>query len=189
MNRETNFQFYCLSYNNNKRHNQMKNRFENLEIDCIFYKGVDYEDPRIKNYEISHETKRVWSCMYGHLDMINNFYNNINKEFGIFCEDDIYINKNLKVLLKKILFDFKILNLDVLLLGYLVPFKIGNDDPNFSPKHSITTSSTYKYHNFPHDVWGTQMYVLSKKQAKYLLDKYYLDYASKTIKNVKITPF
>ena len=188
MTSENNYQFYCLSYNNPKRCSNMKRRFNKLNLSCIFYTGVNFADERIKNFEIDDATKRVWSCMYGHLDMINEFYNNDNKEFGVFCEDDIYLHKDLKKVLKKILFDFKILNLDILLLSYLVPYKITKDMIDFPLKHSISISSDYKYHDYPDDIRGGQMYILSKKQAKIVLDKYYTDYAEKTIndKTMKI---
>ena len=189
MTSENNYQFYCLSYNNQERCNNMKKRFNKLNIPCIFYTGVIFEDMRIKNFEIDEATKRVWSCMYGHLDMIHEFYHNGSKEFGIFCEDDIYLHKDLKKVLKKILFDFKILNLDILLLSYLVPFQITKDMSIFPLKHSVSTGSDYKYHDYPDDVWGTQMYVLSKKQAKNILDKYYCNYAEKTINNKSIKTF
>ena len=84
MTSENNYQFYCLSYNNEKRCNNMKKRFNKLDLSCIFYTGVNFEDMRIKNFEIDEATKQIWSCMYGHLDMINNFYHN-----------DKYVDKNL----------------------------------------------------------------------------------------------
>ena len=188
MTSENNYQFYCLSYNNEKRCNNMKKRFNKLDLSCIFYTGVNFEDMRIQNFEIDEATKQIWSCMYGHLDMINNFYHNDSIEFGIFCEDDIYLHKDLKKVFKKILFDFKILNLDILLLSYLIPFKISKDMVDFPLKHSITTYSDYRYHDYSDSICGGQMYVLSKKQAKNILDKYYTDYAEKTInnKNMKI---
>ena len=176
-----NYQFYCLFNNNEGRCNNMKKYFNKLKLSCIFYAGVDFEDIRIRNFEIDEDTKHVWSRMYGHLDMIYDFYHNKCEEFGVFCEDDIYLHKDLKKVLKKILFDFKILNLDILLLSYLVPFKITKDTIDFPLKHTITTSSIYKYHDYPDYIQGGKMYILSKTQAKTMLDKYYSNYAEKTI--------
>jgi len=176
-----NYQFYCLFNNNEERCNNMKKYFNKLKLSCIFYGGVDFEDIRIRNFEIDEDTKHVWSRMYGHLDMIYDFYHNKCEEFGVFCEDDIYLHKDLKKVFKKILFDFKILNLDILLLSYLVPFKITNDTKDFPLKHTITTSSIYKYHDYPDYIQGGKMYILSKTQAKTMLDKYYSNYAEKTI--------
>lgn len=184
-----NYQFYCLSFNNPKRKTEMTHRFETIDIDCTFYEGVYFTDNRLINRNISDGDKRVWSCAYGHLDMIQDFYYNTYKEFGIFCEDDIYIHKNLKTVLLKIILDFKILNLDVLLLGYLVPFKIRADSNGFSTKHTVHPSASYTYHNFPDNVWGTQMYMLSRTHAKRLIDKYATHYADQTIENKELTPF
>ena len=184
-----NYQFYCLSFNNPKRKTEMTNRFETIGIDCKFYKGVYFTDDRLINSNISDGDKRVWSYTYGHLDMIQDFYYNTDKEHGIFCEDDIYIHKNLKTVLLKIILDFKILNLDVLLLGYLMPFKIRADSEGFSTKHTVHPSASYTYHNFPDNVWGAQMYMLSRTHAKRLIDKYATHYADKTIENKALTPF
>jgi GR25 family glycosyltransferase involved in LPS biosynthesis len=184
------YQFYCLSFNNNKRKENMKRRFETIGIDCIFNEGVSSEDMRINGRDVYN---KCWSCMYGHLDMINDFYYNTNKSFGVFCEDDIYIHKDLSNLMPKIMNDFHYLNLDVLLLGYLLYFKIDKNNyyQNFSIKNTIDDSETYTYHHFPNDVWGTQMYMLSRNSAKKILDKYSFSsgYADKTIQDPTLTPF
>lgn len=188
-----NVQFFCLNYNNEKRKQSMEHRFEQVDINCKFTPGVDFIDNRIlKHSEVLNDgIKRVWSCMYGHLDMINDFYYNTNKEYGIFCEDDIYIHKNIKNYLPRICLDFNILNLDVLLLGYLLQCK--PTDPNVKhlfPIHELPISkSPFTYHSFPDDVWGAQMYMLSREHAKYLLDKYMYGYAELSIKSNTEIPF
>ena len=92
------YQIYCLNYNNETRRIKMEKIFNELGMDCFFYNGVDFSDERINKYNniISDHTKKCWSCMYGHLDMIHKFYYNTDKEIGIFCEDDIYIHKDFK---------------------------------------------------------------------------------------------
>lgn len=183
---------YCLSFNNEERKLNMAKRFATIGLECKFSEGVYFTDNRINNYDIPNEVKRVWSCMYGHLDMINEFYYNSDSNIGIFCEDDIYIHKDFKKNLKRICFDFKILNLDVLLLGYLVPFKIDINNQYFPMKNNVISNvGEYTYHNFLDNVWGTQMYMLSKEHAKYLLDKYdsQSGYAERTIHDSSLTPF
>jgi GR25 family glycosyltransferase involved in LPS biosynthesis len=179
MNEAINYKFYCLSYNNNERKTDLNRRFNSININCDFYNGVSFEDERIKKHSDRYNPhkKRVMSCTYGHLDMINNFYNNTDKDFGIFCEDDIFIHKNLGKHLPKIISDMGQLNIDVLLLGYLVPFKIQSIFKDYSLKpgsEKIKSENeiNYNYHNFPDDIWGTQMYILTRKQAQILLDKY-----------------
>jgi hypothetical protein len=43
------YQIYCLSFKNPTRKLEMENKFKQLNLDCIFYDGVDMNDPRIKN--------------------------------------------------------------------------------------------------------------------------------------------
>jgi GR25 family glycosyltransferase involved in LPS biosynthesis len=188
-----NIQFFCLNYKNEKRKQNMEKRFEQVDINCKFIPGVDFVDNRIvKHSELLNDgIKRVWSCMYGHLDMLNDFYYNTNKEYGIFCEDDIYIHKNIKKYLPRICLDFNTLNLDVLLLGYLLQCKPTDvNSKHLFPTHELRISkSPFTYHSFPDDVWGTQMYMLSRKHAKYLLDKYMYGYAEMSIKSNNEIPF
>jgi GR25 family glycosyltransferase involved in LPS biosynthesis len=162
-----NIGFYCLNFYENKRP-EIKKRFDYLNIDCFFYKGVSFLDERIQKYEY----KKVASNIIGHIDMIKKFLNS-DYEFGIFCEDDIYINKELINHLPNICDDFKKLNLDILLLGYLLSFKINDYNPHFKLLHNNNNLSYYTYND---ELWGTQMYMYSKKQAKYIVEKYNNDY-------------
>jgi hypothetical protein len=184
--------FYCLNYNSEKRKKDMQCRFDILQLKCVFYPGVDFADKRISDYSelIDDGTKRVWSCMYGHLDMIHDFYYNTNKDFGIFCEDDIYLHKNLMNYLPRICLDFSSLKLDVLLLGYLLQIN-PNESADFNMKRLYINGSPFTYYSFPDYVWGTQMYMLSRLHAKYLLNKYGFTsgYAVRTLTDKSITPF
>jgi hypothetical protein len=80
------------------------------------------------------------------------------------------------------------MNLDVLLLGYLVPFKIQSNYVGFELK-SNDTNLKYTYHNYPNDLWGSQMFMFSKKHAKYLLDKFTIEYAIEQLNDNTIQPF
>ena len=109
------YHFYCLSFNNPIRTTAMREKFTRLgEYHSSIYEGVHPTNQRISERNGSDSEKRVWSCMWGHLDMINDFYYNSSAEFGIFCEDDILIHKDIIQLLPKILKDFTKMNLDVL---------------------------------------------------------------------------
>lgn len=164
-------QFYCLSFKNIEKRNDMARRFNTLGIDCIFYDGVEYYTGK----NINKLLKRQWSKMHGHLDMIHHFYHNSDKTYGIFCEDDIYIHSNIRNILGKVVKDFKILSLDILLLGYLLPYKIGTQNiyTNYKLKINMPEESIFKYHNYPEYLSGTQMYMISRDYAKYILDNYY----------------
>ena len=189
-----NYDIYCLSFNNLKRKEEMENRFKQLDITCLFYDGVNNNDPRIFN---NNKNSIVWSFTLGHFDMIQNFYDNSEKEFGIFCEDDIFIHKEFNKLIPDIIKDFKLMELDVLLLGYLIPFKISSEYNDFELKNNNNNNNNnnkknelkYVYHNYPNDLWGAQMYMLTKKHAKYILDKYTVEYAIKTLNDNTLQPF
>jgi hypothetical protein len=166
------YDIYCLSYKNPERKSQMESRFNQLEMKCIFSDGVDHND---------------WSIMLGALKILEQFYNS-DKEFGIFCEDDVYIHKDFKTMLPKVMEDFKLMNLDILLLGYLIPFEIRSYYHGFELK-SDNPNLNYTYHNYPDDLWGGQMILFSRNHAKYLLEKYTLEYAMKTRTDESLPPF
>nr|QBK89602.1 MAG: glycosyltransferase family 25 [Pithovirus LCPAC001] len=178
-------QFYCLSFKNPKRKKNMEDRFKAVGLKCTFSSGVEFTDSRIKGR--LDLIKRVFSIMYGHLDMIKDFYYNSGSEYGVFCEDDIHIHKNLAKNMPQILRDFDYMKLDVLLLGYLSIQKINKNITGFNLLK--TENNGYRYYHFPNFIWGTQMYLLSKKHAKYLIDKYNTEYADKSQKNPRMVHF
>ena len=141
----------------------MQNRFDQVGLNVQFYDGVDTEtDPRIK----SDDYAKCISCMYGHLDMINMFLSESDKPYGIFCEDDIYLHKDIHKRLDEITTEFTNLNLDVLLLGHLITY---SPDPN----HGLSITQNHRFYNYGEDTWGTQMYMISRSYAKQLLGRYY----------------
>lgn len=174
-----NCEFYCLSFNNiNKK--DMEERFNKLNIECNFYSGLQENDERINKSFLNKFCKRQWSITYSHLDMIYDYYYNTDKKYGIFCEDDILIHSHFNDIMKKVINDFNILELDILLLGYMVPYKLSVDNilSNYQLKKDMPLDSKFKYLNYPQYLTGTQMYMITKKYAKYLLDKYYYNYTS-----------
>ena len=173
-----NCQFYCLSFNNEEKNNNMLQRFKKLEIDCKFHSGIPHNDKRIWD-TLNAKCKRHWSMTYGHLDLIHDFYYNSDKKYAIICEDDIELHVNFKTILNKVLCDFFIMKLDILLLGYLLPYKIGYENllTNFKLKKPIPKEAHFKYHEYPNYLNGTHMYVITKSYAKHLLNNYYYNYA------------
>lgn len=173
-----NCEFYCLSFNDEDKKQSMKERFKQLNIECKFYKGLDKNDKRLK-YAHNKFTKRKWSITYSHLDMINDFYYYTEKKYAIICEDDILINKYFKNILSKVITDFSLLDLDILLLGYLMPYKLGYNNifSNYTLKKEMPLDSLFKYHNYPEYLSGTQMYMITRKYARHLLKTYYNNYA------------
>jgi len=174
-------EFYCLNYNNLDNKKSMTERFKKLNINCNFYNGIDHNDEKIKI--LYNKYNNCIYCMYGHINMIYDFYHNKNKLYGIFCEDDIVIHKDFKNKLIEIINNFKNLKLDVLLLGYLITINISNN--NYIDYKNINEN----YYEYPDDLWGTQMYMLSRDSAKAILDIYYdgLSYMEMSL-NKKLPP-
>ena len=140
----------------------MTTRFKQVGItDFFLFSGVPLSDPRI-NSSLEPNTQKCHSCMFGHLDMIRYFLDNSEDPFGIFCEDDILIDADFIPRMEDILRDFKQMNLDVLLLGYLFP-------------HVLDHSGKNVYHTYsppPATIWGTQMYMVSREWARAIIGKY-----------------
>lgn len=180
------FSIQCLSYMN-KRKNNMEEKFKQIDLDVLVHQGVSTKDDRIQGRNLCDAVQKTWSVQYGHLSMIHHFYYNTQDLVGIFCEDDILISKEFKSLLPSIIKDFCELNLDVLLLGYMCTSQIDKYQ-NFNYLKTLNDTK-YIYLTYPDDIWGTQMYVLSRKSAKEILDKYYYNYADQTLKDKSLIPF
>jgi hypothetical protein len=168
------FNFYCLSFQNPERSKSMKERFENIGLELNIFEGVPITDKRIADNEIRHTSdavKRLWSVTYGHLTNIRNFYYS-NKEFGVFCENDVLVNKNLPFFLPDIMSEFKTMNLDLLLLGYMCTFKLEEWMQGYSLKHEFK-DRPYKYLNYPNHQWGIHGLMLDKKGARLILETFW----------------
>jgi GR25 family glycosyltransferase involved in LPS biosynthesis len=199
---------FCLSHNNLKRRERLKRVFSERGLEARFYDGVGPDDPRISGRPLRPNVQRAWSIMYGHLDMLQLFLE-AGTPFGIFCEDDILIRRDFGVHLPQILEHFKELKLDVLLLGNLC------SNPNFrfcSNFPEMVTSSLsmlsapsepfqsapkepypfkyYAYDSNPESaVWGTQMYMLHRDQAQFLVQKYANGYSDATLSDKSLVHF
>ena len=182
------YKIYCLSYDNPARLSDMQRRFSTIGASCSFYEGVPFTDHRIIDRNLPNQIKRQWSFTYGHFEMIRKFYNDSDASFGIFCEDDILIDQKLLEYIPEIITDFISMDIDVLLLGYLIPFAIDSSTPNFTLRKSNHTTHL-AYYDYSEDLWGTQMYMISREYAKVLIDKYSNGYADQTLVDTSLTHF
>jgi GR25 family glycosyltransferase involved in LPS biosynthesis len=184
---------YCLNFNNDKRRKAMTQVFDKFgkSVNITWGEGVSPNDKRISTTIKDQNKKRVWSICYGHLDMIHKFVNNSTKEQAIFCEDDILIRNDFIRQMKNIIEIFIKSNLDIFLLGYLCENPI--DQYSNFPEKSVVKPNWFPFkileYTLNNSVWGAQMYMLSKKHARILLDKYYTDYAEQTLYTYNMTPF
>ena len=174
------YKIYCLNYENLERRASMIARFQTAgftDAEFVIHGGTSIQDPRIAGRGLIRHTEKCWSCMYGHLDMIRDFVQS-GEEHGIFCEDDILIDADMKDRLAHIIADFDAMSLDTLLLGYLITHPMNGDGIDRSIYVNLQTAETtqYRYYTYE-DIWGTQMYMLSRAQAQWILEKYAHGYA------------
>ena len=90
----------------------------NLSDRVVFIPEVEIDDARLT--EIPDRLKRTSSITLQHIDSLTAFLKTTDK-YCIICEDDIYISKSFSEKIGSILYDFELLNLDLLLLGYILP--------------------------------------------------------------------
>lgn len=137
---------HVLTHKNPERKARMIERFQKLRLPITIFESEG-------------------SCMEGHLGAISQFYQS-GKPYGIICEDDIYIHKDFANRLSQILFDFKEMSLDVLLLGYLITCRLERYYVNYPLK---LDRGTYFYTDYPKKLWGAQMYMITRDYAEQVL--------------------
>ena len=170
--------FYCINYKDENRREKMQKRWDLLGLDLIFVDPVETSDKRLDIVREKYPNKglRDWAIMLQHLDCLRDFLSRdkSSEEYAIICEDDIMVSKHLPNDLPEIIETYEQLELDVLLMGYLIPYKISDDNHYFPLKER---NYKYSYHGYPGDIWGSQMYMVSKKHAEILLQKYTVETA------------
>lgn len=138
---------YCVCTTNAERISRMSNRFSSLGL--------------------YHElVPSPGTCMDGHLLCLEKFVST-GSEFGIVCEDDIHIRRDFLQELPIVLEQFKKLQLDILLLGYLLDFPLMQHQLNFGDLPII--APIFSYHSYGSQQWGTQMYLISRSYALQIL--------------------
>lgn len=179
----SNISYYCINFLDENRRKKMIEKFTQFGIELQFVPPV-YKD----NYRLPqgiNSDNRTWSIMLQHMDSINDFYTNSENEYAIICEDDILLSKDFLLDMPNIISSFEELNIDILLLGYLLDFP----PEEFSTRgefNLVKKNEKYSYYEFPYHLWGSQMYLINRNHAKFLLDKYTIEYA---IINIKTSPF
>ena len=162
------YEIYCFSYNNEERKKRMENRFSTIGKTINWVGPVEIDDSRVI---ISTQEKRATAVMYNHLDMLRTFIES-DAEFGVFCEDDIYIRKDFDKCIQ-IAFDaYKRLELTLLLVGYLLNYE-PVEFKNLYPTYHQELEPTFSFLSYYEELWGAQMYVLDKNGAKTILERFH----------------
>lgn len=172
--------FYCLSVRGSDRRARMLDRFSFQNLEFEFQDVIPIDSPLIDYYlkdrpeKNNEHGRRLASMTIGWLSMIKNFIST-GKPYGIFCEDDIHLRKGLKQDMPKIISTIDQLKVKpkIVLLGYLsilkdLPFPEYQGGLGFIK----CLNGKYKLLEYPDDVWGAQMLLLSRDNAMNLLEKY-----------------
>jgi hypothetical protein len=164
---------YIINYNNEDKLKQLKARFDTFGLNRIKVPSpVHTTDPRLIN--ITPIEPRTWAIMLQHLDALRDFvFNNPTEEYCIVCEDDILLSTYFTIDFQEVKTKFKLYKLDILLLAYLIPFKLENQDPY----KDYPILERRRFYSYPDDLWGSQMYAITRSQAIELLQKYTIDWA------------
>ncbi len=174
---------YVVNYKNEQRKQKMSKRFNDIELGLIFIDPVNVEDTRLKYLPY----KRTCAIMLQHLDSVRHFLEKTSYTHCIICEDDILIHKDFHNKLPAIIEKFDQLELDTLLLGYLLPFSYIPENHHF-PVFLNDNNNTGSYYGYPDDIWGSQMYLISRKQADSLLTKFTPEFALAHLDDVHYNP-
>jgi hypothetical protein len=156
----------------------METRFDRLKIPVNFIKPVFKSDLRLSIEGVQEDHKRTYSIMLQHIDSVQDFLNTTDEseKYCIVCEDDVLLSKRLMYKLPEICKTFSELDLDVLLLGYLSPDKVL--DSNVFPL--IKSDPDFVYTGYHSDLWGSQMYMISRDYAKRLIETFQPIYILRT---------
>lgn len=173
--------YYVINYKDDARRARMSERFHSIGIDLHFVNPVEQSDARMEGTNLY---KRTSAIMLQHLDSVQHFYENTNAEHCVICEDDIHISKLLVQDMPEIIENFKELKLDILVLGYLFPYNL-HGNWHFPV---LKDDGKYSYHGYPDDIWGSQMYLISRAHAKFLLDTFTIQFAIDHLEVIHYNP-
>jgi saccharopine dehydrogenase (NAD+, L-lysine-forming) len=169
---------YCVNFQDENRRSRMVERFDRLKMTVNFIKPVFKSDKRLCIEGIQEDHKRTYSIMLQHIDSVQDFLNTTDEseKYCIVCEDDVLLSKRLLHMLPRICDTFSELELDVLLLGYLSPDKV-LDSERFPV---IKFDEEFTYTGYHSDLWGSQMYMVSREYAKQLIEIFQPSYILRT---------
>lgn len=169
---------YCLAFSDSERRSRMEARFAAVQVPCYFIEPISEAQIKIEIAALAAQRGlsvpkdfHFWATaiMQGHLKMIRSFVEETSASHGVFCEDDTHLRLSLATDLSAMVDAFDRQALDVLLLGYLSTDK----------EDSATASDLVVFHDYDDDLWGAQMYMLSRSRAQSILKSYDLSYALK----------
>jgi len=154
----------------------MSQRIKAVGLDAHYVDPVSTEDPRIRDQPITEFEKRNWSILFQHVDCMRDFYDKTTFDYCIICEDDVVLSKSLKEEIPIAIRLYEESDRDILLLSYLWPYHVAEDGYFPVLKRIETPNGEYKIQDYPVDLWGAHMYMISRAHAKVLIDRYTPEY-------------
>jgi len=153
----------------------MTSRFNQLGLNVKFWEGHHALDPECAPplHELEYAQQNhtwdahAWSVLQGHLMIMRDFLSKSDCDFLCVMEDDVHIRKDFPQEQPIIQAQFNKLKLDVCMLGYLTANILFSGHYMYEP-----LTPTYAYLQYPHNVYGTQMYVVSRSYAQTIWDSY-----------------
>jgi len=166
---------YCLTYKSPTKRMHMMHKFEKLGWHVRMMEGVDVQDSvrAPSAQQISEAIPKcrwdphAWSVMQGHMCMLETYVQEGTAPYVLIMEDDILIRSDINDHLPKIMWDFEMCGLDLCMLGYLTP------DPLHVMEHKFPIiNQVFSFHTYPFHVYGTQMYVVKRHHAEWLVHNF-----------------
>lgn len=162
------YDLYVNSFRDPERNQRMQQRLQSVGVSAKIYHFQE-DDPRafeVQKYsKHAHGQSNYGNC-YSMLKIIEDFYNESDKEYCVILENDVFIKKSFAYDLPKMCQKLTQLGLDVLLIGSLLT--VTPDQMGFYK--IFTDSDQVGYYQFPDDLWGSHGFIINKKHAKYLID-------------------
>ena len=166
---------YCVSGPGNAaRRARMQQRMAQVGLSCGFLSNPLTAADVSKLVAATGQSEpagfepRTAAVMLDHLELIHRFMHETSAAHVIICEDDVYLRRTLRQDLPLIVQQFDASQLDVLLLGYLWPWREVDDGEGVAG---------YRFYDYDDELWGSQMYLLSRRQATHLIETYTLVWA------------
>jgi GR25 family glycosyltransferase involved in LPS biosynthesis len=146
---------------NKTRRERMQRRLRMIGVDCVFLEGVTPE--KAAKYP---EAVRS-GCMLAHVQALQTFLKT-SKDYAIVAEDDVYLHRDFKRFIPKLIRTIRDLSLDLLLLGYLIDHQPSSE----AGFHQILDTNFGQFYTVPATLWGTQMYLVSRTHAMRLVREF-----------------
>ena len=152
------------------RARRMRHRCNALGIQPVFRCFTEIDRLETKHGIVLSKPDK---CMLSHIECLKAFYNS-GHSHGVVCEDDVHVHVQFPTRIQTVRDFMKREQYDILLLGYLLCY-----DPACLHERVATLDSHHHAYSYNHDLWGTQMYMLTREHALYVLENFNLDWKFK----------